>query len=899
MTAAKDQTEDIEAALRVFIEPGQITELRVLDASTQGYQAAHTESGYFDDLSKMARAAAGIRQAAGSYFIPNPVNPSLLARAANRVRPVRREPLTGDNDVTARRWLLVDADATRPSGISSTDAEHEAALAKVREIRDALRAEGWPDPALADSGNGGHLLYPVDLQVNDGGLVQRCLEALAFRHNDEKVIIDQTVFNPARIWKLYGTWTCKGDSTADRPHRLARLIEVPEARIPVPKELLEALAASVPRMESTTRTSAAHAVGHQPFNLGHWILEHQLDAAGPTPWRDGQKWVLCVCPWNSEHKNRSAYIVQFANGAIAAGCHHNGCTGKNWHSLRDLVEPGWRERRGASVSFVSSPPGVSPAEWPDPQPLPEELPPVMQFDYELLPAALRPWVQDIVERTQCPPDYVAVGVMVALAGVVGRRIGIRPKRNDDWLVVPNLWGATIGRPGVLKTPALRQSIAPLQRLEIEAKEEFSAKVIEHEAQMMVAEAGRRNCEKEIAKALSNGDDAMAIARAAISEGPPPVIRRRFLVNDSTVEKLGELLNENPTGLTAFRDELIGLLRSLDKEGQEGARAFYLEAWAGDGSFIYDRIGRGTIDIKATTLSIIGSIQPGRLGEYLRGAVRGGADDDGLLQRFQLVVWPDVSGTWRNVDRWPEVPAKNKAYAVYRSLAALDPRAVQAQTDPEPDAIPFLRFTQEGQDLFDAWRARLEQKVRSGEEHPALESHLAKYRSLIPSLALLIHLADSGIGPVAAEPLRRAIRWGEYLESHARRLYSLAVHPDVAAAKALAKRIQAGDVTDGFALRDVYRSGWTGLTEREDAERAASLLLDLDWLRGATEQTPGRDRTRYFINPKIQKRPSHPTDKTDRSPADPLLSVLSVPQGDAPEPGPAQATGSSEREASRD
>src|ERR1043165_5688651 len=94
--------------------------------------------------------------------------------------------------------------------------------------------------------------------------------------------------------------------------------------------------------------------------------------------------------------------------------------------------------------------------WPDPQPLPAELPPVAPFDYRLLPDAFAPYVSDIAERMQCPPDFPAVAIMTAYSSVVGKQIGIRPKRHDDWLVIPNLWGMVVGRPGVMKTPAIRE-----------------------------------------------------------------------------------------------------------------------------------------------------------------------------------------------------------------------------------------------------------------------------------------------------------------------------------------------------------------------------------------------------------------------------------------------------------
>jgi hypothetical protein len=275
-----------------------------------------------------------------------------------------------------------------------------------------------------------------------------------------------------------------------------------------------------------------------------------------------------------------------------------------------------------SVSFGSAPSGAS-DEWPDPLPLPDPLPPVEPFEPTLLPEVFRPWIGDIAERMQCPPDYPAVAAMVALATVVGRRVGIRPKRRDDWLVVPNLWGGVVGRSGVLKTPAIQEPLRPLWRLEYEAGRAYEQAVTLWQVQQIIADAEKEATKKKIRDAVKKGEDATGLAENFLaSQGSSPV-RGRFLVNDSTVEKLGELLNQNPLGLLVFRDELTGLLRTLDREGHEGARAFYLEAWNGTGRFVYDRIGRGTIGIEAACVSILGGIQPGPLAHYLRAVFEGG------------------------------------------------------------------------------------------------------------------------------------------------------------------------------------------------------------------------------------------------------------------------------------
>jgi hypothetical protein len=404
----------------------------------------------------------------------------------------------------------------------------------------------------------------------------------------------------------------------------------------------------------------------------------------------------------------------------------------------------------------------------------------------------------------------------------------------------------------MKTPAIQEPVRPLWMLETEARGRYERARQDWEADQLVAEERSKVVSGEIRKALKDErhGNSKELARALITAADPHPARRRYIVNDSTVEKLGELLNENPYGLLVFRDEITGLLRMLDKEGHEGARAFYLEAWNGTQPFTYDRIGRGTIDIEAACLSVLGGIQPGPLTHYLRAVLEDGLGDDGLMQRFQLLVWPDVSLEWKDVDRWPDTAAKQAAYDVFIRLSGLNPEDIEAKSD-EAGAVPYLHFAPDAQELFTEWRSALEPRLRRGDEPPALEAHLAKYRSLVPSLALLIHLADGGTNPVGLMALERACAWADYLEAHARRIYSPILSPDDVAVRALASRILKGDLARTFGLKDVYRPHWTHLRSRADAIRAVDILVDLDWLRVQIEDTGGRRRQRFLVNPRTQ------------------------------------------------
>ena len=483
-----------------------------------------------------------------------------------------------------------------------------------------------------------------------------------------------------------------------------------------------------------------------------------------------------------------------------------------------------------------------------PAPLPDH-PAVAPFEHDLLPDTLAPWVRDIAERLQCPPDFVAVAAMVALAVVVGRKVAIRPKRHDTWAVIANLWALVIGRPGIMKTPAIEATFGPLDRLMARALEEHDQAMQRFEADKMAAKLRAEAREKKARERLKNNHDANLGDLLTPSTIESPTLRR-YRTNDTSTASLGELLRQNPNGMLVYRDELVSLLKGLDKEDQAEGRGFYLTGWNGDSPYTLDRIGRGLyLHIPALCISLLGGTQPGRLAEYTGQAIRGGAADDGLIQRFGLMVWPDPVATWRNVDRPPDHTAERVAYAVFDRLDRLDPASIGAQQDHDEDGhpvgLPYLRFSAEALSHFQEWHEALEVRLRSGELHPALESHFSKYRKLVPALALLIHLADDGRGEIGEDATLKALAWAEYLETHAHRVYGAVTQVEVAAAKAILRRIERGDLQAPFTTRDVWRPGWAGLSDRALVGRALELLADYGHLTVEVDrETGGRPATRY-------------------------------------------------------
>ena len=600
MTTPTPDAAAILAALPVLFTQDDVIELRAFPKGRK-----RTDAGYFDGQHwpQLAEQAARLSASGAAVYVTlNPVDPQLLSRYSNRIENFAQSTTT-DKQVTRRRWLLVDIDPVRPSGTSATDAQLAAAKAKARAVYGYLNGMGWPAPLVAESGNGMHLLYAIDLPNDDEAtaLVKAVLIALGERFDDAQTKVDRAVFNAARICKLYGTLANKGDNTTMAPWRLSKLLQTP-ARAVVTPEQLQSL---IPAVANVT-TAAPPMRQSDGFNLEDFLTRHGL--AYTADRHDGsERFKLAACPFNAEHGNGEAAIFRKASGALGFKCQHDSCSAKAWRDVRDLLDgprPTRPQGEDTARRGETFPPLEDPDDrgaWPDPVPLPDALPPVPAFDAELLPEAMRGWIVDIAERMQCPPDFPAVGVITALSGLIGARAVVAPKQHDDWRVAPNLWGLIVGRPGVMKSPALGEVLKPLHRLESTEREQWQAAHEAWELDTKVAELAGKANEKQAA-AVAAKDPTKARALLAPTDQPSEPTMRRYVVNDSTVEALADLLVENPWGLLVYRDELHGLLCSMDKQGQEGARGFYLTGYDGNQGHAVDRIGRGHsyIDTKFRT-----------------------------------------------------------------------------------------------------------------------------------------------------------------------------------------------------------------------------------------------------------------------------------------------------------
>lgn len=533
-------------------------------------------------------------------------------------------------------------------------------------------------------------------------------------------------------------------------------------------------------------------------------------------------------------------------------------------------------------------------EWPEPEPLKQNLSPVPTIDLDYLPELLREWVKDISSRMQCPIEYPIASAFALLSGAVGKKICIQPKQNDHgFIVVPNLWGGIIGNPGQKKSPAMEEALSPLRALHDIYSQLYKIQMAEYEEAIgtpskdgkslrfllsnassyvlklyegkgtvsSICEEFRRR--RAISKqATDPSDNDVSNGESHYTEGgaPQKPVRRQLITNDVTMEKLGEILSVNPYGASVIRDELAGLFAQLHAPNNRRDRPFLMEGWSGTSSYTFDRIGRGTIHIPHLVVSIFGSSQPDVIAHFISETAEQ-IGNDGFLQRFQMLVYPDEIIARGYTDLSPNKDVVESVTEAVFKLAMRNPEDMGAKCREQAysmgtKTIAYLQFDDKGQELYQKWYEHINDRIYKMEGQSLLAQHLNKYHKLMPAIALLCHLAESvdknRYGPVTSKSVKMAEYWCDVLENHAIRIYGLkAQGSGTFQAGMLLEKIKEGKLHNHFTVRDVIKRDWTALNSRDVVAQACRILEQHFYIR--PQQVPrnptgGRPTVRYEINP---------------------------------------------------
>ena len=321
----------------IFKSSCPLTEVRLLG------QGGRTFSGYFTDPETMISQMRQF-QGVGAFATINEIKDSCYGRSQHDVIVSKPKATTSDNDIERRRWILIDIDPDRSSDTNSTDEQKDLAAQRMKVVYRYLRDEGFNAPVVADSANGYHLYYSVNLgnTPENTELVSDFLKALDMLFSDESVKIDTSVFNASRIAKIIGTKSNKGTNTKDQPQRFSKFIHVPDKISETGIEYLRKVASILPKKEAPSRFNGYSS---EKFDIEGFIRDHGIEIVRRSRFGNGEKLVLKECPFDSNHKAPDSAIFVMDSGAIGFRCLHNSCREYTWRDVRLKFDPHAYERK--------------------------------------------------------------------------------------------------------------------------------------------------------------------------------------------------------------------------------------------------------------------------------------------------------------------------------------------------------------------------------------------------------------------------------------------------------------------------------------------------------------------------------------------------------------------------
>ncbi|MBF0383180.1 MAG: DUF3987 domain-containing protein, partial [Magnetococcales bacterium] len=463
--------------------------------------------------------------------------------------------------------------------------------------------------------------------------------------------------------------------------------------------------------------------------------------------------------------------------------------------LKDFLSLKYKNSGGKSGSTLPA----EPENWEDP--ILVDSSPLVSLDPNCIPSPFRNWIKDVSWRMSSPLESAAVTAILAVGALAGTRFCVTPKAFDkSWADYPNLWGCVIGKPSDMKSPVTKEIFKATSDVEKKYTVEYNAALSKYEINQFKLKEVEKGLKKSQQDVLTMEDPNERISTQATIDRTlskmdfKPPVEKRFSVQDATTQKLGELLQENHYGLLVKKDELIGWLKSLERKDQEMDRPFYLESWSVYKNYKFDRITRATKTIPFLAMTIFGTITPGGFKSYVKGALDGDRGADGLLQRFQLMVFPPYK-PYKHIDVIPDIAAFLIAKNIFKGIASYHPRSDQFTGEHIPEAISF---SPEAQIIFDQWYPSLKNRVETEIECEAFQSHLNKYGKLFSALALIFYLIDRFdskrvINGIQLEHAEMAKHWCDVLESHARKIYGIENITNHKPLLALLERINNGDI----------------------------------------------------------------------------------------------------------
>lgn len=598
----------------------------------------------------------------------------------------------------------------------------------------------------------------------------------------------------------------------------------------VPMELLEDLAGRMPQAQAR---DAARGNGVS-FDLDQWIRDRGLDVSGPTDWKGGRRWIFRTCPWNSDHDNSSAFILQFPNGAIAAGCLHNGCHGKDWHSLRALYDPlkGFQRQRGSEGALE----GGS-TDWEAPVPF-------HQFDLPLFPIeALPDWLRDMVvgvaTATQTPVDLPAMLALAAVAASGAKKVHVRLK--SDYIEPVNIFALVVLEPGARKSGVFRIIFDPLEQHDQAEVRRAMPEIARIKSALKIKEAKLKKLQERAVAAKGIEQDALGaeadvlaadLAQAVVPASP------RLIADDCTPEELATMLRDQGGRIAVLSPEgdIFDLIAGRYSATGNPNLGVFLKGHAGDQLRI-DRVGKAPEFVDKPALTVGLAVQP----DVLLGLMeKRGFRGRGLLGRFLYSIPASLLGV-RNTDP-PPLPStvRDTYHTKLRWLLELPVK--------DRSGNPYTRdliLDEAARSRMREYAAWIEPQLSEFGELGGMRDWAGKLYGAVARIAGILHMAVFAGEPapwdfpISRETIEYAIRIGVYLIAHAKAAYAeMGADPAVRQAQLILRWIEQKHLPS-FTKRDLHQALRGTFKRVEELDQPLSLLTSHGFVRKQEEVSTGK------------------------------------------------------------
>jgi hypothetical protein len=809
-------------------------------------------AGYFKNIDELIKELHKISVATSIYFQLNRTNISNFDRSPNKMS--KSIKCASEEFVDNREIILIDLDPERDFKGPSTKEKHKQSYDVARNIAKYLHDEGFKEPIICSSGNGTHLYYKVNINKDKENttLIKNFLKTIN-RWNDHRDIkVDCGVFDVARICKLPGTVNCKTDykdidengklNKRQLEHRMAKVLYYPEQFENTDIETIKTITVGSQDEETEEYNVGEDNIESQELRTHEMIAWLEEEGHGYIKVVNKEKWKQielhsCLLTEDHDKSYKPAFLI-FKSGAITYKCLGERCVDLNWKEFKEKY--GFKSTIKQSIN-----------DWEEP--IYSHGIDVAEIEKDMVPELFYEYSKNLSERVSCPIDYPIMSLYAAFGGVIGRRYYCQPyKNNTSFRCFPTIFSIACGKPSVRKTPGTEPPMQILQEIDRNNQREYQEKNKKFKSRKETTEELIKQVKIKMKSAttdkeIENLQMQKETMEQKIEDETPK--HNRIMFQEGTVEKITEMLSEDSYGMILYRDEIYATFRNMLKAGRETDRQFYLALYNGNGTHTDLKVGRGITEVNGLCGSFCGTTQPSRLKEILSESISTGTSD-GLMARF-MIIWPnDVKK--KVVDIAPDEESNNRIKSIMKRINKYQPK--NEYDEPEPTRI---LLSDEAYDMYIKWQEELIKREEEGFEMQAIGEMIGKSSGTLPKIAeinYLVDLYDNKTNSCNIEKIHmeKAIKYLDYVESHAQKAYSSNGTKLSMGSDALLKMIYDKEVKEGFKLSEVYRKERKYLrklgqkTSREVCQNVVNELILDGWVR---DVKVGRTIT-YKIHPQF-------------------------------------------------